>query len=319
MEIWVKRNKKTKKKRKKEIKNTISLKNHLIRNYSMIVQQPTMILRVDTREQELILAIQKLIQDIPSFKDIELKVETLPLGDIILSENDEDLLLVERKSVYDLISSIKDGRYEEQSYRLNGLNHPNHNIVYLVEGNIQGMNRFRDNRIEKLTLYSAIFSLNYTKGFSVIRTFSLEETAIFLCNSAVKLKKSIIENKKGYYQSSSVSTNQKTENNEDDVVIETKEQPESCTKDYVNVVKKVKKENITPDNISEIMLCQIPGISSTTALAIMENYPTLFQLLNAIQENPDCLKEISYQTGKGQTRKINKTCIENIQKYLLKK
>jgi hypothetical protein len=51
----------------------------------------------------------------------------------------------------------------------------------------------------------------------------------------------------------------------------------------------------------------------------MQKYPTLFVLLQSLQENPECLKEICYQTEKGQTRKINKTCIENIQKYLLKK
>ena len=67
------------------------------------------------------------------------------------------------------------------------------------------------------------------------------------------------------------------------------------------------------------MLSQIPGISSVTALAIMEKYHTLSELLEALQENHECLKDLCYQTGKGQTRKINKTCIENIQKYLLKK
>lgn len=46
---------------------------------------------------------------------------------------------------------------------------------------------------------------------------------------------------------------------------------ETTEKDYVGVVKKVKKDNITSDNIGEIMLCQIPGISSVTALAVMEN------------------------------------------------
>ena len=49
------------------------------------------------------------------------------------------------------------------------------------------------------SLYSAILSLNYYKGFSVIRTFSLEETAIFVCNTVNKLKKGEVEKKKPYY------------------------------------------------------------------------------------------------------------------------
>ena len=33
-------------------------------------------------------------------------------------------------------------------------------------------------------------------------------------------------------------------------------------KTYTNVVHKVKKKNITPENIGEIILSQIPGIST---------------------------------------------------------
>jgi DNA segregation ATPase FtsK/SpoIIIE-like protein len=54
--------------------------------------------------------------------------------------------------------------------------------------------------MEKLTLYSSIFSLNYYKGFSVIRSFSIDESAIFICNTANKLRKGETENKLPYYQ-----------------------------------------------------------------------------------------------------------------------
>jgi ERCC4-type nuclease len=262
-------------------------------------------IRVDNREQELLKHIRELIVNIPLFKDLEVQVENLPLGDIIISNNVEDKLFIERKSINDLSASIKDGRYEEQSYRLNGLNHPNHNIIYLIEGDVNRVNRFKDNKMEKLTLYSSIFSLNYYKGFSVIRTFSIDETAIFVCNTANKLKKGEIENKLPYYQNAKpiLSTDTLEENE----------------KDYVSVVKKIKKDNITPNNIGEIMLCQIPGISSITASAIMNKFNTLSNLITQIKENDDCLKDISYTNSKNQTRKINKTCLVNIIKFLLNK
>jgi ERCC4-type nuclease len=170
-----------------------------------------------------------------------------------------------------------------------------------------------------------MFSLNYFKGFSVMRTFSLEETATFICNTANKLSKSETSGKKPYYEnnktvvklSNDISTElglqEGGDNNEN---IEKEEQSE---KDYVNVVKKVKKDNITPDNIGEIMLCQIPGISSVTALAIMDKFKTIPSLIQEIQQNSECLKDISYINTKGQTRKINKTSVLNIVKYLLKK
>ena len=94
---------------------------------------------------------------------------------------------------------------------------------------------------------------------------------------------------------------------------------EQSEKDYVGVIKKVKKENITPYNIGEIMLCQIPGISSVTALAIMEKYNNLPNLIKEIENNNDCLKDITSTNSKGQTRKINKSSISNIVKFLLKK
>ena len=88
-------------------------------------------------------------------------------------------------------------------------------------------------------------------------------------------------------------------------------------KDYVNVVKKVKKDNITPNNINEIMLSQIPGISSTAAIAIMEQFKTIPNLITSIQNDPKCLSNVCFTNTKGQSRKINKTCSTNIVTYLL--
>jgi ERCC4-type nuclease len=279
-----------------------------------------MIIKIDTREHDLLQQITQLVANIPIFKNITIKSETLPIGDIIIIDDKEDeKLIIERKSLADLLSSIKDGRYEEQSYRLNGLKHHNHNIIYLIEGDVNRVNRFKsDNRIEKLTLYSAMFSLNYYKGFSVFRSFSLEESATLICNMSYKIEKDL--SKKPYYQivetnefSDNNISNENSNENPNDIILEQSE------KDYISVIKKVKKENITPDNIGEIMLCQIPGISSVTALAIMEKYNNLPNLIKELELNNDCLKDICSTNVKGQTRKINKTSILNIVKFLLKK
>jgi ERCC4-type nuclease len=289
-----------------------------------------MIIKVDVREQDLLNQINHMVANIPIFKNCIIKSETLPIGDVIIANETEDILVIERKSVNDLLASIKDGRYEEQSYRLNGLEHHNHNIIYLIEGDVNRVNRFKsENKVEKLTLYSAMFSLNYYKGFSVFRSFSLEESASIICNMSYKLDKET-NGKKAYYQNKITNTvtitnldaeQTQPQSGGNDVKVEEplKEELEQSEKDYVNVIKKVKKENITPDNIGEIMLCQIPGISSVTALAIMEKYKNLPNLIKEIEANNECLKDISYTNGKGQTRKINKTSTSNIVKFLLKK
>ena len=278
-----------------------------------------MIVKVDIRENDLLQKMHNLIANVNIFKDIIIKSEVLPIGDIIIChENEvklEEKLIIERKSISDLLASIKDGRYEEQSYRLNGLNHHNHNIIYIIEGDVNKNNYFKSrNDNEKLMAYSAMFSLNYYKGFSLFRSFSLDETAMIICNMAYKLEKELSSSKKAFYNN--IQLNNDTTNLEENQELN---QTECSDKDYVSVIKKVKKENITPDNIGEIMLCQIPGISAVTSLAIMEQYKTLPNLIKELEANCDCLKDITCTNSKGQTRKINKTSLANIVKFLLKK
>ena len=265
-----------------------------------------MIIQIDMRERELIAKMNTLISDIPLFKDIKVDVLSLPLADIIFFDNETNTpdLFIERKTINDLLSSIKDGRYEEQSFRLNGLTIHNHNIIYLIEGDMNKKNFFKDTKSEKLTVCSAIFSLNYYKGFSAIRTLDLEETAIFLCNTFVKLSKER-NNKKPYYNNVS-----KAEEQEQDPTV-------STDKEYVNVSKRVKKDNITCENIGEIMLCQIPGVSSVSALAILDKYKSLSNLIKELEKDPNCLKDLTTVTKTGQTRKMSKAVIENIKKFVI--
>ena len=296
-----------------------------------------MFIKVDCREKELQDKLSYYISFIPAFRNLKVISENLPIGDIIITDNNEDILIIERKSVADLLSSIKDGRYEEQSYRLNGNKVHNHNVVYLVEGDINklNMNMFKDVKIEKLTFYSALFSLNYYKGFSVIRSFSLDESALFICNSTVKLMKGLTTNRKGFYSNinninniNNSNNNLITNNSETEKQLQIQIQPqipfitdtcEQSEKDYISLVKKVKKENITIENIDEIMLCQIPGVSSTTAISIIKEFKTLSNLIKCLEENRECLNNISNTNNKGQSRKITKTSIANIVKFLLKK
>jgi len=279
-----------------------------------------MFLKIDNREKELINKICFNISIIPLFKNIKMVIENLPIGDIIIcNDNNEEIIIIERKSINDLLSSIKDGRYEEQSFRLNGNWLHNHNIIYLIEGlDIK-------NNIEKQTLYSAMFSLNYYKGFSVIRTFSLDETAFFICNSLIKLTKS---KKIPFYLYSSINETIPNETIPNETITNETITNETIpneiipnetnnNKEYVSFVKKNKKENITKENIDELMLCQIPGISNITSIALIKHFKSLYHLIEIINTNPDLLKDITY-TNNDQTRKISKQVIQNLHTFLLK-
>jgi ERCC4-type nuclease len=288
-----------------------------------------MFIKVDSREKDLVTKMSYYISSIPAFRNLKVITESLPIGDVIISKNNEDILIIERKSIIDLLSSIKDGRYEEQSYRLNGTPLHNHNIMYVIEGDVNKMNMFRETKFEKLTLYSAIFSLNYYKGFSAIRTFTLDETALFICNCTSKLMKGLTTDRKAFYPNKNVISTSNTNNtkevntesecNEDGDSEEITEQEKDDCKNYIGLVKKVKKENITPENIDEIMLCQIPGVSAATAISIIKKFNNIANLIKCLEENEKCLHDITNTTNKGQSRKITKTSIANIIKFLLKK
>ena len=84
---------------------------------------------LDNRENPLYEKCSTILK-ISKNEDLILSKEVLSIGDILIQTNEgKDIILIERKSIQDLLSSIKDGRYEEQSHRLihsSGI--PLHNI-----------------------------------------------------------------------------------------------------------------------------------------------------------------------------------------------
>lgn len=288
---------------------------------------------------------------------VRLSKKVLPLGDILIhTDDDKPFCVIERKSLSDLLSSIKDGRYEEQSHRLlNASGLVPHNVIYIIEGMTSQLKSLGEKRM----VYSAITSLNFFKGFSVFRTNSLQETAEMIVWISDKIDRNFLKNIFPFYlnrpailyQSIKVNTiapsDPIVENEPENTMIVTPPLPPSTTtlnpeeiqsqiqnqnqdqelqlplqsqenQSYSQFVKKVKKDNITPENIGEILLCQIPGISSVTAVAIMKKFPSFPKLLIEMEKNPDCLKDTTYESN-GKTRKISKACIESIQKYLVDK
>jgi ERCC4-type nuclease len=271
-------------------------------------------IKIDVREAELLKKCQANIEMLANFKDLKIIPQQLPLGDIIINNGEKDLIIIERKTLGDLAASIRDGRYEEQSYRLKNLWHHNHNIIYLIEGDFLRFNAFKD-RVDKLTLYSAITSINYFKGFSVWRTMSMDETALMICNLAYKLNKE--KDKQPFYSNDlSVSSKTATANVEVEVEGGAENSGVSLDKEYCAVSKKVKKDNITSENIGEIMLSQIPGISTASALAILAQFKTLPSLIKAIDADETCLNNICTTDANGKSRKISKTAISTIIKFL---
>jgi ERCC4-type nuclease len=133
-----------------------------------------------------------------------------------------------------------------------------------------------------------------------MRSINIEETAMIICNMCYKLVNELKLGKSGFYANANA--------NSTDIITEEKA--------YCSVVKKVKKENITNENIGEIMLCQIPGVSSITALAILAKFKTLPNLIKCIKEDETCMSDVCIIDSNGKSRKMNKTAIATIINFL---
>lgn len=205
---------------------------------------------------------------------IDLVVQNLIIGDIhILNDNNELLSIIERKTIKDLLSSLRDGRYKEQSFRLNECELENKRICYLLEGVPLVEN--------KNVVNGCMVSLAINKGFSLLTSKNIDETADLLIKICEKIDNSSIK------------------------------------KDYSEAVHISKKSQTTKDNISEIMLTQIPNVSMNIAKIVCEKYNSIKQLINALEENRECLNDLKYTNKSGQERKVSKTAIKNIVEYLL--
>ena len=198
-------------------------------------------IQIDIREADLIKIFEFLKHPITT--------SSLHLGDALI-----DNIIIERKTLNDLAASIKDGRYKEQSFRLEKALEENYKVFYMIEGNLD----LYTGCIPKETLVSAMYSL-IVKGFQVLLTKNTKETAFFMIQFFEKNKK--------------------------------------CTSETVayeeTVVSKQKNTNITRDNISIFMLCQIPSISHVTASVLMDKYKHISVLMEELK-TPNVLEDFEY-------------------------
>jgi ERCC4-type nuclease len=260
---------------------------------------------------------------------IVLEKRVLQLGDILFTSDDETttFLCIERKTLLDLLASIKDGRYSEQSYRLSNCFPNPHNVVYLLEGMLSTV---KDRKL----VISCIASLNYFKGFSVHRTISLAETAMYILCMADKIAREFKKGGKASLTASSpippglntpgLNTPGLNTPGLNTPGLNTPELNNTLTNpsvvkplestDYCDVVKVSKKANITKENIGQMLLMQIPGISSTVSIEIMKPFASFIEFVDRIRSEPEYLLQI-----KVNGRKIGSNVIKGINEFILNK
>lgn len=293
---------------------------------------------VDFREAELFKKIHSFLEianlNLPATAPrvpVNVVVSNLPLGDVIISgpptgANNEPTpldptasvvaqkIIFERKTLQDLASSIRDGRYAEQSFRLNACEVPNHHVIYIVEGDLRYYRPYKSN-VDKRALLSAMASISYYKGFSLYRSLNVEETAEFILQMAAKIARRPLD--RAYYAAKSGNTNPNAMTDLPPCANPTCNG--ACLSTGYSAVHKgdVKKNNITPTNIGEIMLAQIPGVSTASAVSVMARYKTIPALLVAMQAYPTTVFKDLYVVNKaGKRRRLNESCIKNMFSFL---
>lgn len=264
---------------------------------------------IDNREKDLI----KLLIE----KKIEIECQNLELGDIVFTNNEsklngnEELIMIERKTVDDLMASIKDGRHREQKIRLLKKQKDGVHIYYLIEGSLLYHKK-------KETLYSSILNTMMRDNIKVIFSRNIEETITYLIKMSEKLDFCKISKKTELLDNKSSNDTVSNEQVSYEKVSNEQVSNEKVSNQYLDTIKSCKKENLTKEICYQAMLKQIPGVSTGCAESISKLYPSFNDLLNKYKEleNEDEKKHLLSQIMI-KKRKIGNKLSEKIYQYLI--
>lgn len=284
-------------------------------------------IKIDTKETGLI----QFLKNETGLSDYQVlsknyQIETLSVGDICFFHSDRpetSLMVIERKTIKDLASSIRDGRYKEQIIRLKSIHAPPTRVAFIIEGcqlksaggavkvrrvkelrksSMKGVLKY--NKIQGEALYSAIMNILIRDEISLIESDDLEDTCQILAKIHQQLTKkySEIVGQLG--------------------VVSQLDQVETHNYHYAKSIKSVKKHNVNPQVCFIDQLQSIPGVSVNFATFIAEKYSNMNDLINSYHQielkNQELLKEFeSQQKGGGRKKKFKpltrNLMLENIQ------
>lgn len=175
--------------------------------------------------------------------------------------------VVERKTIADLSTSIKDGRFEEQKTRL--MKAPGiEKVIYIIEGSYE--ETVSGSLLSKEAICTAIRHIELLPGFSVIETANAEET----CQVLVEISPHI----------------------------RSPSSPEVTFRDFNSSTQKTK--SLTISQISAAMLRSLPGLGSEASVhfhdyfcKIGKNGLSLGNVAHAVQSDPLLHETIKAELG----------------------
>lgn len=236
-------------------------------------------IKIDNRESKLKECFKN--QDIykPEF-------ENLTHGDIQFIIDTKTILLFERKTISDLVSSIKDGRYKNQKSILFQSGFESSQIYYIIEGDVKWNSTYKDSAQIK----GAIINTLLRDKIGIFYTKNIEDTYGLMLEIANRLAKE----PSNYIH---IKSEDKTER---------------------QIITLTQCDKNTPNICFKNMLCQIPNINDKTADAIIDTFKTMKQLILTLSSLPSYEEQFNKcSLIKISGRKISSKAITNLINYIL--
>ena len=299
----------------------------------MVITQDYQIL-IDNRES----IIKNYFKDYPN-----VEFRNLDIGDIVFKYNGEILLLIERKTMGDLLSSIKDGRYKEQKIRIMNSGIEKGRILYLIEAG-----KVNHHNPQSKLVWGCMVSMMIRDQIKILRTVDATESIQFLdriYNRISKKPESLIPISNNYnindskngkniqinshnnLQSNYVKniTQNATQNATQNEIQNPSDKLNCGIKkidiDYTSSIKMKKKDNLTPIRCNLLQLAQIPGVSPKIAYTILKKYGTIYNLCCQYEKTPLDQRELllanfKFEIANNKSRRIGNVVSSRIYHFL---
>lgn len=214
--------------------------------------------------------------------------EQLLIGDChIVNDKDEVIMVIERKTLADLASSIHDGRWAEQKYR--ALSEYQNKLFYIIEvenfSDIFEYQPYKSN-ITKEAILSATTNLWVNHNIPYLYLQGIEQIAKYIYKMSAQFEK---------------------QKKEIDIMNE-------YSSFLLNSILPKKRENMTPENYFLFCLRGIPGISNKTAQNIKELFDTYLDFIEYIKTYDSETFGKKYKECHG--RALNKEVVKSLYRLL---
>ena len=213
---------------------------------------------------------------------VECTLENLVYGDFqILNKEGGIHFIFERKTIEDLLASIKDGRYKNQKAKLFESFKPSQ-IYYIIEGGVSFMS-------------TAVATKKVLQG-AVINTLLRDKIGIFFTKDVKETCELLLGIYKRYC-----------------------DEPEKYCIDAQGVERvEVVQTNKTddPTKVFKSMLCQIPHVNDKTATELVGHFGSLSKMVSMLNQLPEEERAVHMLTIKVNGRKMSSRVAESIVRNL---